>query len=140
MDPTNRKRDLRFNPAKLLIDPYARAIAGEVNWDYPIFGYELGDPQADLSLRCARRCGADAEVRGDHASHFDWQNDRPPETPLHDSIIYELNVKGFTAQHPEVPEEIRGTYAGWSAPLDDRVLQEARRHRRGAHARPRLPR
>ncbi len=113
------EKGLRFNPAKLVIDPYARAIAGEVNWDYPIFGYRLGDPQADLS------CDAQDDAAGMPkgvvtTSHFDWQNDRSPEIPLHDSIIYEAHVKGMTAQHPEVAEDLRGTYLGLvSAPMID---------------------
>ncbi len=108
---------LRFNPAKLLIDPYATAIAGEVDWDYPIFGYRLGDPRADLS------CDAQDDAAGMPkcvvtTSHFDWQNDRSPQIPLHESIIYEAHVKGMTAQHPGVPEDLQGTYMGLaSAPM-----------------------
>jgi isoamylase len=114
--PYEPERGDRFNPAKLLIDPYARALAGKINWDAPVFGYKIGDPAQDLSFD-----------EGDDAwavpksvvttSHFDWENDRPPLTPLHDSVIYELHVKGFTARHPEIPEELRGTYAGLGHPV-----------------------
>ncbi|MDR3700047.1 MAG: glycogen debranching enzyme GlgX, partial [Candidatus Sulfopaludibacter sp.] len=93
----------RFNPAKLLIDPYARALAGKLNWDAPVFGYKIGDEAADLSCDS----GDDAWAVPKSVvttSHFDWENDRPPLTLLHDSVIYELHVKGFTAQHPEIPE------------------------------------
>jgi glycogen operon protein len=106
----------RCNPAKLLIDPYARALAGHLNWDAPVFGYKLGDPTADLS----RDAGDDAwgVPKGVvTTSHFDWGNDRPPLTPLHDSILYELHVKGFTALDPAIPPEIRGTYAGLAHPV-----------------------
>jgi isoamylase len=106
----------RFNPAKLLIDPYAKALAGGVNWDAPVFGYELGNPDADL--RPDQRDDACAVPKGVViAADFDWGNDRPPLTPLHDSILYEVHVKGFTARHPKIPEELRGTYAGLTHPV-----------------------
>src|SRR4051794_27506911 len=105
----------RFNPAKLLIDPYAKALAGSLNWDAPVFGYRLGDPAEDLS------CDPEDDAWGVPksvvtTSHFDWENDRPPLTLLHDSVLYELHVKGFTATHPEIPPELRGTYAGLAHP------------------------
>jgi isoamylase len=113
--PYDPGRGDRFNPSKVLIDPYAKAIAGKVNWEYPIFSYRLGDPAADLS------CDAQDDAAGMPkgvvtTSHFDWQNDRTPQTPLHDSVIYEAHVKGLTARHPDVPEELRGTYAGLVTP------------------------
>jgi isoamylase len=113
--PYEPENGLRFNPAKLLIDPYARAIAGGVNWDYPIFSYRLGDPAEDLS-RCDQDDAAGMPKGIVTTTHFDWQNDRLPETPLHDSVIYELHVKGFTKLHPDVPEELRGTYLGLVSP------------------------
>ncbi|MGA8030738.1 MAG: glycogen debranching protein GlgX [Bryobacteraceae bacterium] len=109
------ERGKRFNPAKLLIDPYAKAVAGSVNWDYPIFGYRLGDPAQDLS--CDSQDDAAGMPKGVvTSSHFDWQNDRSPQTQLHDSVIYEAHVKGMTIRHPEVPENIRGTYLGLASP------------------------
>jgi isoamylase len=106
----------RFNPAKLMIDPYAKALAGRVNWDAPVFGYELGNQDADL--RADQQDDASAVPKGVViAADFDWGNDRPPLTPLHDSILYEVHVKGFTARHPKVPEELRGTYAGLTHPV-----------------------
>ena len=105
----------RFNPAKLLIDPYARAISGTIRWDDAIYGYTIGDPYEDLTLD--ERDSAPYMPRCvviDPA--FDWGDDRPPATPLHKSIIYELHVKGFTRQHPEVPAPLRGTYAGLAHP------------------------
>ncbi|MBV9156738.1 MAG: glycogen debranching protein GlgX [Acidobacteriaceae bacterium] len=113
--PYEPEKGHRFNPAKLLIDPYAKALAGKVNWDYPIFGYQIGDPNADLS------CDAQDNAPGVPksvvtTSHFDWQNDRSPETRLHDSVIYEAHVKGLTARHPDVPEHLRGKYLGLVSP------------------------
>ena len=113
--PYEPEKGQRFNPAKLVIDPYARAVAGEVNWDYPIFGYRLGDPAGDLSC-CSQDDAAGMPKGVVTTSHFDWQNDRSPETQVHDSVIYEVHVKGFTAQHPDVPENIRGTYLGLVSP------------------------
>ena len=113
--PYEPEKGLRFNPAKLVIDPYARAIAGNVDWKYPIFGYKLGDPAQDLT------CDSEDDAAGMPkgvvtSSHFDWQNDRSPQIPLHESIIYEAHVKGMTARHPDVPENLRGTYLGLVSP------------------------
>ncbi|HEU5209360.1 MAG TPA: glycogen debranching protein GlgX [Longimicrobiales bacterium] len=109
------ERGLRFNPAKLVIDPYAKAIAGEVDWSAPVFGYKLGGSNEDFDRD--DQDSAWGMPKGVVANTlFDWQYDRPPGTPLHDSVIYEVHVKGFTATHSEVPEEYRGTYAGLAAP------------------------
>jgi len=113
--PYEPEKGLRFNSSKLLIDPYARAIAGEVNWKYPVFSYTLGNPEADLG-KCEQDDAAGIPKGVVTSSHFDWLNDRLPETPLHESVIYELHIKGFTAQHPEVPEKLRGTYLGLVCP------------------------
>jgi isoamylase len=114
--PYEPERGLRFNPAKLVIDPYAKALAGGVDWNAPVFGYELGNPDEDL--RPDERDDAAAVPKGVVVSgDFDWGNDAPPLTPLHDSVIYEVHVKGFTARHPEIPEEIRGTYAAFTHPV-----------------------
>ncbi len=110
--PYQPEEGLRFNPAKLLIDPYARALTGQLNWKAPVFGFPkigssdlftLNDEQDDAwgVPKCVVT-----------SSHFAWDNDRPPCTPLHDSIIYEVHVKGMTANSPDVPKELRGTYAG----------------------------
>jgi glycogen operon protein len=101
----------RFNAAKLLLDPYAKAIAGAIRWSDVLFGYAIGHPDADLS-----RDDRDSApylpkcVVVDPA--FSWGNDAPPRIPWHKTVIYELHVKGFTARHPGVPPELRGTYAG----------------------------
>jgi isoamylase len=114
--PYEPERGDRFNPNKLLIDPYAKALAGALNWDAPVFGYQMGDPAEDLSYDDTDD-GWGVPKCVVTTSHFDWENDRPPLTLLHDSIIYELHVKGFTATHPEIPEELRGTYAGLAHPV-----------------------
>jgi glycogen operon protein len=105
----------RFNPAKLLLDPYAKAIAGTIKWSDALFGYTIGHPDADLS-RDERNSasGLPKCIVVDPA--FSWGEDTPPRTPWHQTLIYELHVKGFTARHPQVPPELRGTYAGLSCP------------------------
>jgi len=106
----------RFNPAKLLLDPYAKAIGGEVRWDDALFGYPVGpDPDADFSkderdsAPYMPKC-----VVVDPA--FDWEDDARPRIPWHKTIIYETHVKGLTARHPDLPEELRGKYAGLAHP------------------------
>jgi isoamylase len=105
----------RFNPAKLLLDPYAKAIDGTVNWSDALFGYEIGHPEGDLA-RDERDSapGMPKSVVSDPA--FTWGHDRPPRIPLNESVIYEVHVKGFTARHPDVPKALRGTYAGLASP------------------------
>lgn len=109
--PYEPKSGHRFNPAKLLLDPYAKAIAGAIRWGDALFGYTLGHQDADLSkddrdsAPNIPRC-----VVVDPA--FTWGDDIPPRTPWHKTLIYELHVKGFTNLHPGVPKELRGTYAG----------------------------
>jgi glycogen operon protein len=108
--PFDPEKGLRFNHNKLVIDPYARAIAGQVNWDAPVFGYRLGDPKADVSFDDQDSAwGMPKSVVT--SVHFAWENDRPPSVPMDESIVYEVHVKGFTARHPEIPERLRGTYA-----------------------------
>jgi glycogen operon protein len=113
----------RFNSAKLLIDPYAKAIAGKVEWDAPLFGYSFDDPAQDLSKdERDSTFGMPKSVVA--TTHFEWENDRPPLTPLHESILYELHVKGFTAKHPEIPQELRGTYAALGSEFCISYLQK----------------
>jgi isoamylase len=101
---------LRFNPAKLLLDPYAKAIAGEILCDDDqLFGYTVGHEDADLSMD-TRDSSPFLPKCVVIDPTFDWEGDRLLKTPMHESVIYELHVKGFTQLHPEVPEEMRGTY------------------------------
>jgi isoamylase len=112
----------RFNANKLLVGPYTKALTGTIRWDDALFGYTIGHPDADLSFD--GRDSAPFMPRGvvnDPA--FDWGDDRSPNIPLHASIIYELHVKGFTQLHPEVPEALRGTYAGLASPPVIEYLQ-----------------
>ena len=102
---------LRFNPNKLLIDPYARALAGQVNWESKVFPYQLCHEDADLAMD--KSDDADGMQKCVVVNpYFDWQDDRPLRTPLNESVIYEIHVKGFTKCHPDIPEPLRGTYAG----------------------------
>jgi len=105
----------RFNANKVLIDPYAKAISGIVNWHDSLFSYQIGSSQEDLSfsdLDSAPYIPKSVVVD----STFDWEDDKPPRTPYHQSVIYEAHVKGLTQQHPDIPEEIRGTYAAIGHP------------------------
>jgi glycogen operon protein len=112
----------RFNPAKLLLDPYAKAITGAIQWSDALFGYTVGHPDADLSQDDRESAGGLPKcVVVDTA--FSWGADAPPRTPWHRTILYELHVKGFTARHPAVPEELRGTYAGLAHPAVIDYLQ-----------------
>ena len=105
----------RFNPAKVLVDPYAKAMARPVRWDDALFGYPIGDPAADLA-RDDRDSAAFAPLAAVVDPAFDWQGDRRPAIPWHKTVIYEAHVKGFTKQHPDVPPALRGTYAGLADP------------------------
>jgi glycogen operon protein len=113
--PYEPERGFRFNPAKLLIDPYARALAGELHWSDEVFGYRVGDPAGDLS-RDDRDSAALVPKGVVIDPTFDWEGDQLPRIPWHRSIVYELHVKGFTARHPGVPPHLRGTYAGLATP------------------------
>jgi isoamylase len=109
----------RFNPSKLLLDPYARAIVGGLRWSDAMFGYTIGNRREDLSLdrRDSARGMPKCKVT---EPAFSWDDDRPPNVPWHDMVIYELHVRGFTMLHPLVPEALRGTYAGLAtAPVID---------------------
>jgi isoamylase len=101
----------RFNPQKLLLDPYAKAIVGSLAWSDAHFGYRIGSQRADLSQD--RRNNASGMPKCQVIDPaFSWGNDRNPRTPWHDTIIYEMHVRGFTKLHQQVPPQLRGTYAG----------------------------
>ena len=108
--PYAPERGLRFNPHKLLVDPYAKALAGELRADPSLHGYTLGAPGADLSFDT--RDSAPFVPKGVVVdTTFPWDGDAPPRVPLHQSLIYELHVKGFSRLHPGLPESMRGTYS-----------------------------
>ncbi|MGH8800770.1 MAG: glycogen debranching protein GlgX, partial [Casimicrobiaceae bacterium] len=112
---------LRFNAHKLLLDPSARSIVGPLRWSDSLFGYTVGHKRADLSFD--RRDSASAMPKSKVIdSAFTWGNDHSPDVPWHDTVIYELHVRGFTMQHPDVPPGLRGTYAGLAtAPVVDHL-------------------
>ncbi len=109
--PYEPEKGNRFNPSKLLLDPYAKAIAGDVQWDDSLYGYTVDHSEEDIS-RDDRDSSSYIPKCVVIDPAFDWEDDRLPAIPLHKSLIYELHVKGFTARHPNVPPEIRGTYSG----------------------------
>ena len=102
----------RCNPAKLLLDPYAKAVEGQIDGDESLFSYKFGDPE-----KFNRKNSRGHTMLGVVVNpFFDWGSDRHPEHEYHDTVIYEAHVKGLTMRHPDVPEDIRGTYAGIAHP------------------------
>jgi isoamylase len=112
--PWEPARGHRCNPAKLLIDPYAKAITGEIRWDPVMFPYPLGGDDLQRDDRDNAPNMTKSIVIDDR---FDWQGDRPLRCGLHETVIYEVHVKGFTKRHPGIPEHLRGTYAGVAHPV-----------------------
>ncbi|HEU5169083.1 MAG TPA: glycogen debranching protein GlgX [Gemmatimonadales bacterium] len=121
--PYDPGRGHRFNPHKVLLDPYARALGRAPQWHDDLFGYRIGDPQEDLSFS-----------EDDSVSHaplgavldddFDWRGDARPSIPWEETVIYETHVRGLTRQHPEVEERVRGTYLGLaSEPVLDHLVR-----------------
>ncbi|ANS77906.1 Glycogen debranching enzyme [Serinicoccus hydrothermalis] len=102
----------RFNPHKLLMDPYAKAVAGQIRGHQGLFAYDFGDPSSYNTDDSALHTMTSVVIN----PFFDWGHDRPPQHAYHDSVIYEAHIKGLTMNHPEVPPEIRGTYAGVAHP------------------------
>ena len=112
----------RFNPSKLLIDPYTKALTGVVKWSEAMFGYRLGDLESDLSFDERNNAGNVPKcIVVDQA--FTWGGDRLLEIPWEQTVIYEVHVKGFTMQHPDVSDALRGTYAGLASPPIIHYLQ-----------------
>ncbi|MEU9861571.1 glycogen debranching protein GlgX [Streptomyces sp. NPDC047971] len=102
----------RCNSAKLLLDPYARAVSGSIDWGEAVYGYHFGRPDSRNDLDSAPHTMTSVVVN----PYFDWGDDRRPRTDYHRTVIYEAHVKGLTMLHPELPEELRGTYAGLAHP------------------------
>jgi isoamylase len=111
--PYDPKRGLRCNPRKLLLDPYSKAVVGELDWNEAIFGYRFGDPDGPANRRDSARYVPRSVVT---SAFFDWGHDRPPRTSWSETVIYEVHVKGLTQTHPGVPDHLRGTYAGVAHP------------------------
>ncbi len=109
----------RCNPAKLLLDPYVRAVAGEVRWDPAVYGHATDNPNQPDGGDSAPYVPRSVLVGSD----FDWGSDRRPGRAMADSIFYEVHVKGFTMLNPDVPEKLRGTYAGMAHPAAVKHLQ-----------------
>lgn len=109
---------LRYNENKLLLDPYAKSLAGKFTWDDALLGYAPADPAApDAEAKPSKIDSAPFNYKARVVDQtFDWSEDRPPAVPWRDTVIYELHVKGFTKLHPRVPEKLRGTYLGLAHP------------------------
>jgi isoamylase len=110
--PYEPEQGHRCNPAKLLLDPYAKAIEGQVDGDQALYSYDFGDPDSHNTDDSAPHTMKSVVTN----PYFDWQDDRLPRHPYHRTVVYEAHVKGLTQTHPGIPEEIRGTYAGIGHP------------------------
>ncbi|MPY62641.1 glycogen debranching protein GlgX [Streptomyces spongiae] len=110
--PYEPERGQRCNSAKLLLDPYARAISGSITWGEEVYGYHFEEPDRRNDLDSAPHTMASVVVN----PYFDWGDDRRPRTEYHHTVIYEAHVKGLTMRHPGLPEELRGTYAALAHP------------------------
>ena len=102
----------RCNPAKLLLDPYGKAVDGDVTWNEAVFGYRFNDPASPNTTDSAPYMPVNVVIN----PFFDWGDDRPPRTPYHETVIYEAHVRGLTMRHPDLLPEERGTYAGLAHP------------------------
>src|ERR1700760_3655020 len=113
--PWEPQRGLRFNPAKVLMDPYAKAVTGDVQWKDEMFAYQVGHPDGDLArddrdnATLVSKCVVVDQT-------FNWDNDRMPRHSLEDTVIYETHVRGFTKLWEELEPDLRGTYSGIGSP------------------------
>ncbi|WP_228941233.1 glycogen debranching protein GlgX [Nocardioides sp. Leaf374] len=110
--PWAPEQGLRCNPNKLLLDPYAKATTHEIDWDPSLFAYEFGDEESRNDDDSAAHMMLGVVIN----PFFDWEGDRKPHVPYNETVIYEAHVKGLTELHPDVPEALRGTYAGLAHP------------------------
>jgi isoamylase len=117
--PHDSRRGLRCAPSKLLLDPYGKAVEGDLTWDESLFDYQWADPRKPNSGDSAPFMPKNIVIN----PFFDWGNDRPPRTPYHETVIYEAHVRGLTLRHPEIPLHQRGTYAGLAHPAIIEHLQ-----------------
>src|ERR1700761_8124922 len=104
---------LRCNANKLLLDPYSKAIDGMFEWNQSLFSYNFGDPDSRNDEDSAPSMPKSVVT----SPYFDWANDSPPNHEYADIVVYEAHVKGFTQTHPDLPEQIRGTYAAVAHPI-----------------------
>jgi isoamylase len=111
------------NPSKVLLDPYAKAIDGLWEWSEAVYPYHLTEPENSKNELDSAPFVATSVVIN---PFFDWGNDRQPNTPWHRTVVYETHVKGFSRTHPDIPEELRGTYAGLAHPVSIEYLQNLR--------------
>jgi isoamylase len=111
---------LRCNPAKLLLDPYAKAVDGRYEWNEALFSYRFGDPDSYNDTDSAPYATTSVVIN----PYFDWKDDRPLRVPYNESIIYEAHVKGMTMRHPGIPDDVRGTYSGLAHPAMIAHLQK----------------
>jgi isoamylase len=110
--PYEPRNGHRCNPAKLLLDPYGKAVDGELRWDPAVFGYQPGRPDQPSDTDSAPFMPRNVVIN----PYFGWADDRPPRTPYHETVIYEAHVRGLTMRHPDVPPELRGSYQGLATP------------------------
>jgi isoamylase len=110
--PYRPERGHRCNPAKLLLDPYGKAVDGEVTWHQAVYSYQHGDPSTLNKDDSAAYMPRNVVIN----PYFDWTDDRPPRTPYHETLIYEAHVRGLTLRHQEIPAEQQGSYAGLAHP------------------------
>jgi glycogen operon protein len=113
--PYEPAKGLRFNPNKLLLDPYAKAVGRPLTWADELFGYKVGDADGDLSFD-ERDSAPFAPLGAVIDPRFDWSGEKRPAHPWHEAVIYEAHVRGMTMLHPDVPPALRGTYAGIASP------------------------
>jgi isoamylase len=109
--PYKPEQGLRFNPAKLLADPYAKDFVGSLRWSDALYGYTVGHKREDLAFDRRDSATFMPKCRVLETA-FTWADDRRPDVPWHETVIYEMHVRGFTMRHPDVPQALRGTYAG----------------------------
>ncbi|WP_238782721.1 glycogen debranching protein GlgX [Streptomyces monomycini] len=110
--PYKPERGDRHNSAKLLLDPYAKAVSGSIDWDEAVYGYHFGKPDSRNDLDSAPHTMTSVVVN----PYFDWGDDRPPRTDYHETVLYEAHVKGLTMLHPDLPDDLRGSYAALAHP------------------------
>jgi isoamylase len=110
--PYDPPRGLRCDDSKLLLDPYGKAVEGDLRWDESLFDYQFGNPKKRNTTDSAPHMPKNVVIN----PFFDWGNDRAPQIPYHETVIYEAHVRGLTLRHPDVPEPQRGTYAGLAHP------------------------